>query len=316
MKPRYVAFNGDADGLCAAHHLLFGKEVEVTFITGVKRDIALLKKITQLKDADITVLDVAVEKNRNELNHLLSNNCRILWFDHHKSPDIPTHQNFEGHLDERSDVNTSLLVSNYLGHLNPWTLVGLFGDNLSSVAQRLGAQLSVSEPDLEQLKELGELLNYNAYGESMDDLHFSPVYLMEQMLTFSDPFSFIKDGGVMEVLKKGKDEDIQKALSADNVSDHILVFPAEKWARRVIGIYANLLAKKHPTSPCALLVEKDEGGYVVSVRAPLDGNQNAAAFCQKFPTGGGRAKAAGVNHLESNSLNVFIEEFNRYFEVD
>jgi hypothetical protein len=42
---RYDAFNGDADGICALHQLRLADPQEAILVTGVKRDIALLKKI-------------------------------------------------------------------------------------------------------------------------------------------------------------------------------------------------------------------------------------------------------------------------------
>ena len=41
----YDAFNGDADGLCALHQLRLAQPLEAVLVTGVKRDIALLKRI-------------------------------------------------------------------------------------------------------------------------------------------------------------------------------------------------------------------------------------------------------------------------------
>jgi len=42
------------------------------------------------------------------------------------------------------------------------------------------------------------------------------------------------------------------------------------------------------------------------VRAPLDNKQGAAELCMQFPTGGGRAGAAGINDLSRESLDDFI----------
>ena len=49
------------------------------------------------------------------------------------------------------------------------------------------------------------------------------------------------------------------------------VLPNEAWARRVSGVYSNDLATANP-DPCARGAHrvKTDGGYLVSVRAPLD----------------------------------------------
>ena len=42
-----------------------------------------------------------------------------------------------------------------------------FGDNLNSLAHGLADALKLSHEETEELQELGELINYNAYGETV-----------------------------------------------------------------------------------------------------------------------------------------------------
>ena len=49
-----------------------------------------------------------------------------------------------------------------------------FGDNLHSPAHGLADTLKPSHEEIEELRELGELINYNAYGETVEDLHYLP----------------------------------------------------------------------------------------------------------------------------------------------
>ena len=42
-------FNGDADGLCALHQLRLADPQNSTLITGVKRDIDLVKQVQAIK---------------------------------------------------------------------------------------------------------------------------------------------------------------------------------------------------------------------------------------------------------------------------
>ena len=61
-------FNGDADGICALHQLrLADPRPGARLITGVKRDIQLLKQLAGTSKAHITVLDVSLDSNREEL---------------------------------------------------------------------------------------------------------------------------------------------------------------------------------------------------------------------------------------------------------
>ena len=60
----YDLFNGDADGICALLQLRFAEPREnAELITGVKRDINLLKRVDAKAGDRITVLDVSMDKN-------------------------------------------------------------------------------------------------------------------------------------------------------------------------------------------------------------------------------------------------------------
>ena len=61
-----------------------------------------------------------------------------------------------------------------------------------------------------------------------------------------------------------------------------------------------------------MLTAKPEGGYVVSVRAPLAAKSGADTLCSQFDSGGGRKGAAGINHLPESELGRFIASF---FEI-
>ena len=94
----YFVFNGDADGLCAAHQFYLKNLLDFEAITGVKRDIAMLKKTEQVSDANINVFGIALEKNLLFLSRRLEKNYKILWFDHHIGPEKPEHENIEYHI--------------------------------------------------------------------------------------------------------------------------------------------------------------------------------------------------------------------------
>lgn len=314
-KSTIFVFNGDTDGICAARQLLPSNTGEYTFITGVKRDNSLLKNIFDEKQRDIYVLDIAIEKNLDALKRLLSSNCRIKWFDHHISPEIPDDKNLEAHIDTDSLANTSSIVARYLGQKNAWAVAGLYGDNIPTTAGSMARDLGLSNHETDQLQELGELMNYNAYGETVDDLHADPADLLKAATSFDDPLVFYRTSELIPRLKEGRQSDLQKAGNAEKPTENITIFPNEKWARRVIGIYANSLANQNPDQAHAVLVAKENGiEFTVSVRSPLTSDKSAAAFCRKFPTGGGRQKAAGINSLPEKNINSFIKEFQHYFK--
>ena len=310
-------FNGDADGICALHQLRLDEPADSALITGPKRDISLLKRVNAGAGDHVTVLDIALSKNRDALDRLLEAGAQVRYFDHHQPGDIPAHPLFEAHIDTDANVCTSLLVNQYLqGRQRVWAVTAAFGDNLADAARQAAAPLDLSAAQLAQLQSLGECLNYNGYGESLDDLFFDPAELYRQLRPFSDPFAFVAESPAYRTLKTGYQEDMARAVAVSatdaRASGRIFTLPAEKWARRISGVFGNQLAVESPAQAHAVLTAKPDGGYVVSVRAPLASKSGADELCSRFDTGGGRKGAAGINHLPDSELGRFIASF---FEI-
>lgn len=307
-------FNGDADGLCALHQLRLADPADSLLVTGPKRDISLLKRVNAQAGDRITVLDVALSKNRAAVDDALTAGASIRYFDHHQPGDIPVHPGFEAHIDTSPETCTSLLVNDYLGgaHL-AWAVTAAFGDNLAQAARRAAAPLGLGEEQLARLQELGECLNYNGYGETLADLHYAPDELYRIIHQYRDPFELIAHEPAFKTLKNGFEADMANADSArpevDRPSGRIFVLPAEKWARRISGVLGNRLAESAHGQAHAVLTRKPEGGYVVSVRAPLANKSGADEICSQFETGGGRKGAAGINHLPEADYDRFVSLF-------
>jgi len=307
-------FNGDADGICALHQLRLDAPGDSLLITGPKRDISLLKRVKAQAGDRITVLDIALSKNRDALDALLAAGAQIRYFDHHQPGEIPVHPHFEPHIDTDANVCTSLLVNQALqGRQLIWAVTAAFGDNLADSARQAAAPLGLSDDQLVQLQSLGECLNYNGYGESLDDLFYDPAELYLQLRPYADPFAFIAESPAYQILKTGYHDDMARAVAVNatdaRASGRVFMLPAEKWARRISGVFGNQLAVESPTQAHAVLSAKPDGGYVVSVRAPLANKAGADTLCSQFDTGGGRKGAAGINHLPEAELGRFIATF-------
>lgn len=314
----FDVFNGDADGLCALHQLRLADPADAELVTGPKRDISLLKRVQARAGDRVTVLDIALSKNRDALDRLLAAGAQVRYFDHHQPGDIPAHPNFEPHIDTDANVCTSLLVNRYLqGRQLAWAVTGAFGDNLADAARQAAAPLALSAEQLAQLQSLGECLNYNGYGETLDDLFFDPADLYRQLHPFADPFAFIAESTAYPTLKAGYEEDMARAAAVSAAearpSGRIFLLPAEKWARRISGVFGNQLAVESPAQAHAVLTARPDGGYVVSVRAPLAAKSGADELCSQFETGGGRKAAAGINNLPESDLGRFIATFFAVF---
>jgi hypothetical protein len=106
-----------------------------------------------------------------------------------------------------------------------------------------------------------------------------------------------------------------ESLAPEYRDDAVAVFmmPDEPWARRVSGVYSNDLANSDPDRAHAVLTAKASGCYLVSVRAPLNNKTGADELCMKFPTGGGRKAAAGINDLPGDMLQEFIDTFAAFY---
>ncbi len=311
-------FNGDADGICALHQLRLAAPAESQLITGPKRDIALLKRVQAQAGDRVTVLDIALSKNREALDALLEAGAQVRYFDHHQPGDIPAHPNFEPHIDTDANVCTSLLVNAHLqDRYLAWAVTAAFWDNLADSARRAAVPLHLSQDQLAQLQSLGECLNYNGYGETLDDLFFDPAELYRQVRPYADPLAFAAESPAYRTLKAGYADDMDQAVALpaaeSRPAGRIFLLPAEKWARRISGVFGNRLAVESPEQAHAVLTGKPDGGYVVSVRAPLSTKAGADTLCSQFETGGGRKGAAGVNHLPESELGRFIASFYTVF---
>ncbi|MDO9227569.1 MAG: acetyltransferase [Pseudomonadota bacterium] len=311
---QFDAFNGDADGICALHQMRLAEPLQSTLVTGVKRDIGLLKKIDAQVGDHVLALDIAVEKNTAALAALLEKGVTVRWFDHHNPGELPEHPNFQANIDTAADVCTSLLVDRHLGgKYRVWAVTAAFGDNLHEAARHAAEPLRLDGGQLDQLRELGECLNYNGYGESLEDLHFHPAELYRALSTYADPFAFIEEAAEFATLSRGYAADMALAAatraSETRASGAVFILPDAAWARRVSGVYANDLATANPDRAHALLTRSPKGHYVVSVRAPLADKRGADLLCQRFDTGGGRKAAAGINILPEARIPDFIAAF-------
>jgi hypothetical protein len=311
-------FNGDADGLCALQQLRLDGGPAGPLITGVKRDIALLDRVTGAPADHCTVLDVSLDVNRAPLLALLEAGVSVRYFDHHFTGEVPAHPGLDAHLDLSPNVCTSLLVDRYLqGRFRSWALVGIFGDSLVDEGRALAASAGLEPGAIERLRELGVAINYNAYGETLADLHIPPAELAEEMRPFADPLEFAESSAACRRVWDGFRADMESARRlkpARRVSGAVFfALPDAAWARRASGTLANDLAKTYFGNAVAIVSPKTGGGYLVSLRVPRESPISAEAFCRRFPTGGGRRTAAGINHLPPEELEPFAEAFEAQF---
>jgi hypothetical protein len=197
-------------------------------------------------------------------------------------------------------------------------VTGAFGDNLDASARALAEPLGLDADQLTLLRNLGIYVNYNGYGASLADLHFAPAELFHRVKPYASPFDFVQDDReTFEKLESGYHRDMASAEAVKPVHESqrtaVYILPDESWARRVSGVFSNQLANGAPARGHAVLTERSDGTYLVSVRAPLRNQVGADELCRRFPTGGGREAAAGINHLPADQLDDFIAQFTAFY---
>ncbi len=315
---QFIAYNGDADGLCALQQLRLAEPGPVTLVTGVKRDIKLLERVRAGSGDQVTVLDISLDSNRAALLRLLDAGASVRYFDHHHAGEIPLAAILTANIDTAATVCTSILVDRYLhGRFQLWAVAAAFGDNLPAIGKAMGQAAGLNAGQLETLEGLGVCLNYNAYGDSIADLHFDPALLAEQMLPYTDPLEFAGRSPAFSRLASGYAEDMEKARHLpplrQTAATHLVLMPDEAWARRAIGVLANELVQRLDNKALAILSPNARGGYTVSIRVPANHGTGADEFCRKFDTGGGRRTAGGINLLPKEEVDIFCARFEAAF---
>ena len=315
----YDIFNGDADGICALLQLRLAEPRDAQLVTGVKRDINLLSQVQAEQGDRLTVLDISLDKNRDDLRRVLKAGAEVFYVDHHFAGEVPASASLKSMINEAPDVCTSLLINHYLrGAQVAWGIVGTYGDNLKQSGEGMAKNTDINAQQLQQLENLGIYINYNGYGSDIAELHFHPAELYQLASQYANPLDFIVDGAQhFEQLETGYQQDLSAAQAVEPLiaTDAIALFelPDAPWARRVSGVYSNDLANQNPDRGHGVLTAKANGNYLVSVRAPLNNKRGAATLCRQFATGGGREAAAGINDLPADMLASFIDAFKRAY---
>lgn len=315
----YDVFNGDADGICALHQLRLHAPADTQLVTGVKRDIELLRRVPE-GAADVLVLDISLDANAGELRRLLDGGARVDYYDHHSADCAFEHPNLRLHCDGSPDVCTSILVDRQLGGRHRlWAIAAAFGDNLEQVGQKMAGAMLLGDDAIAELAQLGQTINYNAYGECTEDLHIAPEALYRELSGYENPFDFIAASAVYRGLREGYREDCARLHELQPYLEQpggaIYLLPATAWSRRISGVLANRLAARRDGASFAVLNERADGSYLVSVRSGAPSLRSACGLCQQFDSGGGRVAAAGINHLPRQELASFMKRFCEYFEL-
>lgn len=315
----YDIFNGDADGIVSLHQYRMHFPVKNTqLVTGVKRDVELLRHMKYVKHSRLTVFDISHKTNESYVDAILNNNNRITWFDHHQAGVYYPSNMFRLTFDTDPNVCTNMLVDSYVdGLYRPWTIVGAFGDNLHEQADKLNP--GFSDRNMGYLKEVGETLNYNGYGNTENDLNFHPKDVYLDLSKYDSPFDYRNKSEVYDTIHNQKCIDKHELSNSEVLYEgnagKVVLLPRSDASVRYSGIYSNQLVTDNPLLAFLILTTVDENHYRVSIRSPKTRPTGADVLASNFETGGGRAKAAGINMLHKSKLKLLIDLFNQTYSV-
>ncbi len=349
----FDVFNGDADGLCALHQLRLLEPREATLVTGPKRDIALLQRVSlesppsagqapppsagqapppsagerapdrasETTSARITVLDISLDRNRQPLLALLAAGAQVLWFDHHEPGAIPDHPLLDARIDTDPTVCTSILVDRAAaGRYRRWAVCAAFGDGMpasaEALARELPAAMALDPAGLRALRRVGEALNYNAYAADTGTAVQSAVEIYRSLAGIVDPL-LVADWPLITTLMQMSADDVAESLGGGPVLDlpqgTAWVLPATLAARRARGLIAQQLRSADP-SRAVMIVAPDGNGFAdVSIRCLGTDGRTASGLAARFDGGGGRAGAAGIDRISMARIDEVLAAFQAWF---
>ena len=314
----YDVFNGDTDGIFAWHQLRLAHPREAKIVTGVKRDVNLASRVDSQEGDLVTIMDVSHAKNRKDVQRILDSGAIVEYFDHHDPKELIEHPNITYHINTEPNISTGLIVNSHVkGQNRLWSIATAFGDNHIDLAMNMAKSEGLSDEQVLILKQIGLVVNYNSYGQTVDDLFFSPEEIAEATRACGpDIFNFLEQGDIFSTLLENFNADMSSAVCQEpfSISDKGVIYtlPNEAWTHRIMGSFSNHLVSTNKDLACAIAVLNSDGTYRISVRSSINNPYGAGTLCGKFD-GGGREKAGGINNLPASDMNAFKEEFEKVF---
>ena len=167
-------------------------------------------------------------------------------------------------------------------------------------------------PSAVQLRRLGEAINYNAYGDDASDQHIAPQQLYARLAQHAHPLDLLRHDSIgteLDALRRG---DLQQALAQPCMRR--AVARAGCAARCALGAACHRQLCQHAGGRRARAGACGAAGR--PARRPCRQPARAAGhtggadeFCRRFG-GGGRAGAAGIDHLPDSELPRFVAELS------
>ena len=302
--------NGDADGLCSLLQWRLHEPRISTLVAGLRRDVGLLARVHARSGDEVLVCDLPMDCNRSALRRLLDCGATVQYFDHHVADEVTRHPRLRATVDFSRGVCTSLLVDRVLGgRYRGWAVVGAYGKNLTTVANGLALGMGLGAQARVRLRQLGELISYNACGVDEADATIAPAHLYEVLSRYSDPLDCLEAETVVQDLDVARQEDLSHAFALapywQDAHASVYMLPDTAWSRRVAGCVDKQFSVAEPQRASAVLRSKGDGRFHASVRAPLGAPENVGESLA-----GGRSAHWVVDDLPAGEVDHFIRSFS------
>ena len=147
---------------------------------------------------------------------------------------------------------------------------------------------SLSDEQVLILKQIGLVVNYNSYGQTIEDLFYSPEEIAEAARACgSDIFKFLEQGDIFSTLLENFNADMSSAVCQEpfSISENGVIYtlPNEAWTHRIMGSFSNHLVSTNKNLACAIAVLNSDGTYRISVRSSINNPHGCLLYTSPSP---------------------------------
>ena len=194
------------------------RRVDSVLVTGVKRDIALLERVPRqprrLGDGARHLRSTPIAPRCSRCSSAAST---VEYFDHHYAGELPVHPGSRAHIDTSPGVCTGMLVDR--APRRRGSASGRSSPRSATISPRpareLAGRCGLDAARLAELRELGESIAYNAYGDTEADLHRAPGGAVpDACARYADPFRFMRAEPVVRENRRARRQDLELARAS------------------------------------------------------------------------------------------------------
>jgi hypothetical protein len=305
---------GDANGLCSLLQWRLHQPKQSSTLALLGRESRLDGLIQASPGDDVLLCDIPMQANRSTLMQLLDSGAQIQYLSHQIGEESLWHPQLQYIEDAPQDSCTSLMVDRILdGKYRQWALVGAYGKRCNASADKLASSVGLPAHERARLRELGELINYNACSVDGQNACIPPVDLYSLMSGYQQAMDFLQSESVASELESVRREDLERAEQIapywQDAHASVYVLPDTPWAHRVAGGLGTHLSANEPTRAHAFLRPAANGCFMTRVHAARN-NPNGGLTFTDAQADDDCQRAWVIEHLPDQEIDHFISAFS------